>query len=161
MAESLKDHLKRRAFVIAERQQICAVTSLITNTPQGWNWSSQCLPGDSRKQISQASYRRPMLLVAEGDSETRRSLISSSSSGVKTLAVLHRCMNSGDSSFLALCSKYSQILEVPTSNPYAQMCVLLYDSGMFCDVGHKVMASTCVRCWAALRFASMHIKGAR
>jgi hypothetical protein len=37
--------------------------------------------------------------------------------GMKTLAVWHRCLNTGDNSFLTLCSQYAHVVEPPASNP--------------------------------------------
>ncbi|EKX44126.1 hypothetical protein GUITHDRAFT_109910 [Guillardia theta CCMP2712] len=136
MTESLKEHLKRRAFVIAERQAleleltvggtdyapleraVFKSTKNNTKAPKEKHISflqRAITDGDNSKTVLKMLARRLKEASQPGVIST------SYAAGVKTIAVLHRCMNSGDNSFIALCSKYSQILEVPTSNPYAQI----------------------------------------
>mmetsp|Transcript_33150 Transcript_33150/g.104823 ORF Transcript_33150/g.104823 Transcript_33150/m.104823 type:complete len:362 (-) Transcript_33150:622-1707(-) len=134
MTESLKEHLKRRAFVIAERLEleltvggtdyapleraVFKSTKNNTKAPKEKHISflqRAITDGDNSKTVLKMLARRLKEASQPGVIST------SYAAGVKTIAVLHRCMNSGDNSFIALCSKYSQILEVPTSNPYAQI----------------------------------------
>ena len=41
--------------------------------------------------------------------------------GLKTLSVWHRCINSGDDTFVTLCARYPHLVESPPTNPAGQL----------------------------------------
>eukprot|EP00288_Rhodomonas_lens_P016222 CAMPEP_0177697420 /NCGR_PEP_ID=MMETSP0484_2-20121128/4504_1 /TAXON_ID=354590 /ORGANISM="Rhodomonas lens, Strain RHODO" /LENGTH=459 /DNA_ID=CAMNT_0019208457 /DNA_START=32 /DNA_END=1407 /DNA_ORIENTATION=- len=134
MTESLKDHIKRRAGVIAERLEleltvagteyapleraVFKATKNNTKTPKEKHvlvLNKNIADGNYAKTVLKMLARRLKEVGAAGTSA------SNIAAGMKTLAVWHRCLNSGDSTFIALCSQYSHVLEPPTGNAMGQM----------------------------------------
>jgi hypothetical protein len=131
MTESLKNHFKRRAVVIAERVELELTVAgteyapLERNVFKGTKNNTKA-PKEKHivslnRSISDGDKQAKTVLkmLARRLKEVGNSSISSASlaAGIKTLAVWHRCLNSGDNSFLTLCSQYAHVVEPPASNP--------------------------------------------
>eukprot|EP00286_Rhodomonas_abbreviata_P028213 CAMPEP_0181313098 /NCGR_PEP_ID=MMETSP1101-20121128/14065_1 /TAXON_ID=46948 /ORGANISM="Rhodomonas abbreviata, Strain Caron Lab Isolate" /LENGTH=355 /DNA_ID=CAMNT_0023420025 /DNA_START=218 /DNA_END=1282 /DNA_ORIENTATION=+ len=134
MAESLKDHIKRRAGVIAERVELELTVAGTEYAPMERavfkaTKNNTKIPKEKhvtslhRSIADQAFAKTVLKMLARRLKEVGAAQVSASNiaAGMKTLAVWHRCLNAGDNSFLSLCSHYAHVLEPPAGNALGQM----------------------------------------
>ena len=138
MTESIKNHLKRRAVVIAERVELeltVAGTEYAPLERAVFKSTKNNTKAPKEKHITflvreiadgEAQSKTVLKMLARRLKEVGSSSVNAASlaAGLKTLAVWHRCLNAGNASFLSLCATYAHVVEPPSSNPMG----LLYGS---------------------------------